>query len=154
MRARMLTLDSGVMLCRPCAGRVSAFLCGATTALLEGLWGHRTTASTTEAASPSESKEGSAGFNASDVIHLDEVFAAFRAGVARTIHVEDFKAHWDLGIAYTEMGLHADAIRAMATSLDERASQDMAQDAFAFVFAPPRAVPDALDVVVAALQRS
>jgi hypothetical protein len=141
----MLTLDSGLLLCRPCAGKVAAFLRGATTAFLNGLWGPGTTSSTTARERPST--------GASQSESDEEVFARFKAGVVAVIRPEDFQAHWDLGVAYAEMGLHADAIREVATSLDERASQQMAQAAFALIFTPPRAVQGALDVVVAALRR-
>ncbi len=42
---------------------------------------------------------------------FDEVFAAFKQGVKETLSEEDSDAHYDLGIAYKEMGLLDDAIR-------------------------------------------
>ncbi|HEY8123081.1 MAG TPA: tetratricopeptide repeat protein [Myxococcota bacterium] len=39
-----------------------------------------------------------------------EVFAAFKAGVKREVEDGDYEAHFDLGIAYKEMGLLEDAI--------------------------------------------
>jgi tetratricopeptide (TPR) repeat protein len=39
-----------------------------------------------------------------------EVFAAFKAGVKREVSEGDHEAHYDLGIAYKEMGLFEDAI--------------------------------------------
>ena len=41
---------------------------------------------------------------------FEEVFAAFKAGVRREVGDSDFEAHFDLGIAYKEMGLLEDAI--------------------------------------------
>jgi tetratricopeptide (TPR) repeat protein len=45
--------------------------------------------------------------------HLDEVessFSQFKEGVSRTVSAEDCDTHYDLGIAYKEMGLLDDAI--------------------------------------------
>jgi tetratricopeptide (TPR) repeat protein len=41
---------------------------------------------------------------------FQEVFAAFKAGVKREVGEGDTEAHYDLGIAYKEMGLFEDAI--------------------------------------------
>lgn len=40
----------------------------------------------------------------------DEVFAEFKKGVAKTVSDKDYATHYDLGIAYREMGLVEDAI--------------------------------------------
>jgi hypothetical protein len=77
--------------------------------------------------------------------------AELQAGLLNVVSPEDFKAHWDLAVAYEEMGLVPDAIIEFATSLDERAPQNMAQDALDTLFGPPRARPGALDRVVLAL---
>ena len=41
---------------------------------------------------------------------LDEVFAAFQEQVERQVDADDFQTHYDLGIAYREMGLLDEAI--------------------------------------------
>lgn len=41
---------------------------------------------------------------------VKEVFSAFKKGVAATVGEEDWQTHFDLGIAYREMGLLEDAI--------------------------------------------
>jgi tetratricopeptide (TPR) repeat protein len=46
----------------------------------------------------------------SEVEGFREVFAAFKAGVKREVGEGDTEAHYDLGIAYKEMGLFEDAI--------------------------------------------
>ncbi len=48
---------------------------------------------------------------------FEEVFAAFKAGVKREMGEGDFEAHYDLGIAYKEMGLHEDAIGELRLAL-------------------------------------
>jgi tetratricopeptide (TPR) repeat protein len=44
-------------------------------------------------------------------VDVEEVFAKFKEGVAKQISVDDGQAHYDLGLAYREMGLIDDAIR-------------------------------------------
>ncbi|HEX4803829.1 MAG TPA: hypothetical protein VFV14_09965, partial [Myxococcaceae bacterium] len=41
---------------------------------------------------------------------VDEVFAEFKKGLAKVVRPEDVNTHYDLGIAYREMGLIDDAI--------------------------------------------
>ncbi len=48
---------------------------------------------------------------ASKQIDVEEVFAAFKEGVAKQVSVDDAQSHYDLGVAYKEMGLLDDAIR-------------------------------------------
>ncbi len=48
---------------------------------------------------------------------FEEVFAAFKAGVKREVGDGDTEAHYDLGIAYREMGLLEDAIGEFRVSL-------------------------------------
>ena len=44
-------------------------------------------------------------------VDVDDIFEQFKEGVAAQIGVEDSQAHYDLGLAYKEMGLLADAVR-------------------------------------------
>ncbi len=46
----------------------------------------------------------------SDVLDLDHVFAQFKKGVEEQIEATDSETHYDLGIAYKEMGLIDDAV--------------------------------------------
>src|SRR5262249_36816940 len=43
-------------------------------------------------------------------VSVDSVFAQFKAGVAAQISESDAATHYDLGVAYKEMGLYTDAI--------------------------------------------
>ena len=47
----------------------------------------------------------------SDVLDVDQVFEQFKKGVEEQIGLEDTDTHFDLGIAYKEMGLLDDAIK-------------------------------------------
>ncbi len=44
-------------------------------------------------------------------VDVEEVFAKFKEGVAKQISVDDAQSHYDLGLAYKEMGLLDDAVR-------------------------------------------
>ena len=57
---------------------------------------------------------------------LEEVFAKFREQVEQQVADEDFRTHYDLGIAYKEMGLVAEAIDEFGIALG---SPDLARDA-------------------------
>ncbi len=46
-------------------------------------------------------------------VDVEEVFAKFKAGVAAHIGVDDAQSHYDLGVAYKEMALLDDAVRAV-----------------------------------------
>ncbi len=46
----------------------------------------------------------------SDVLDVEQVFAQFKKGVEQQVGLEDTDTHFDLGIAYKEMGLLHDAI--------------------------------------------
>jgi tetratricopeptide (TPR) repeat protein len=46
----------------------------------------------------------------SDQVDVEEVFAAFKEGVAKQVPADDGQSHYDLGLAYREMGLLDDAI--------------------------------------------
>jgi tetratricopeptide (TPR) repeat protein len=49
-------------------------------------------------------------------VDVEEVFAQFKAGVAKQIGVDDAQSHYDLGVAYKEMALLDDAIREFETA--------------------------------------
>jgi tetratricopeptide (TPR) repeat protein len=46
-----------------------------------------------------------------DQVDVEEVFEKFKAGVAEQIDADDGQSHYDLGVAYKEMGLVDDALR-------------------------------------------
>lgn len=54
--------------------------------------------------------------SAAEEFSFEETLQAFKKGVARTISEHDSATHYDLGIAYKEMGLHDEAIQEFLTS--------------------------------------
>jgi tetratricopeptide (TPR) repeat protein len=53
---------------------------------------------------------------ADDQVDVEDLFAKFKEGVAKQIDVDDGQSHYDLGVAYKEMGLIDDAIREFETA--------------------------------------
>jgi tetratricopeptide (TPR) repeat protein len=51
---------------------------------------------------------------------VEDVFNQFKKGVAETVRPEDSATHYDLGIAYKEMGLVDDAIHEFETAMRDR----------------------------------
>jgi tetratricopeptide (TPR) repeat protein len=51
-----------------------------------------------------------ADMNPQEEVDVETVFAKFKEGVAREVSESDSGTHYDLGVAYREMGLHQDAI--------------------------------------------
>lgn len=48
--------------------------------------------------------------NADEQVDVEEVFSKFKAGVKASVSESDSSTHYDLGVAYQEMGLYNDAI--------------------------------------------
>ncbi len=55
----------------------------------------------------------------SEMIDVETVFEQFKAGVAEQVADDDSDTHFDLGIAYKEMGLHADARREFQVAMSD-----------------------------------
>ena len=53
-----------------------------------------------------------------------DVFDQFKKGVAETVKAEDSETHYDLGIAYKEMGLLDDAVREFEVALGRKARKN------------------------------
>ena len=64
-----------------------------------------------------QATEGLANVGEIDRFRFDSVFAEFKKGVDAQIDHEDTEAHYDLGIAYKEMGLMDDAIEEFKKSM-------------------------------------
>jgi tetratricopeptide (TPR) repeat protein len=54
---------------------------------------------------------GPGGTLPTEQVDVEEVFEKFKAGVAEQIDADDGQSHYDLGVAYKEMGLIDDALR-------------------------------------------
>ncbi len=65
------------------------------------------------------------GFADFEVSELDDIVKEFKSGIAERLEEEDYDTHYNLGMAYREMGLLDDAIEAfqLATQAPERARE-------------------------------
>jgi tetratricopeptide (TPR) repeat protein len=54
---------------------------------------------------------GMPSYSSQNQVDVEEVFAKFKEGVAKQIPVDDAQSHYDLGVAYKEMGLVEDSVR-------------------------------------------
>jgi tetratricopeptide (TPR) repeat protein len=75
------------------------------------------------AAELSDAFDDANGKSGSGNVDFETVFAAFKKGVSQTLDAEDYEAHYDLGIAYKEMGLWPDAIQEFRTAMGNRARE-------------------------------
>ena len=53
-------------------------------------------------------------------VDVEEVFAKFKEGVSKQIGADDSQSHYDLGVAYKEMGLYEDAVREFAVAARDK----------------------------------
>lgn len=54
-------------------------------------------------------------------VDVEEVFLKFKEGVSKQIGADDSQSHYDLGVAYKEMGLYEDAVREFAVAARDKA---------------------------------
>jgi tetratricopeptide (TPR) repeat protein len=53
-------------------------------------------------------------------VDVEEVFQKFKEGVSKQIGADDSQSHYDLGVAYKEMGLYEDAVREFAVAARDK----------------------------------
>jgi tetratricopeptide (TPR) repeat protein len=75
------------------------------------------------AAELSDAFDDANGKSGAGNVDFETVFAAFKKGVSQTLDAGDYEAHYDLGIAYKEMGLYPDAIAEFRTAMGNRARE-------------------------------
>lgn len=79
------------------------------------------------------------------VSDISDVLEAFRRGVAEHVRSDDVRTHFDLGIAYAEMGVFADAAAEFETVLQHDPTNVRAREELAMAHArmgnPPRHGP-------------
>jgi hypothetical protein len=71
-------------------------------------------------------------------ISSEDVFAEFKKGVSKVVKPSDVDTHFDLGVAYEEMGLIADAFVELGHVLCSSAGTELAERTLAVIFRPGR----------------
>ncbi len=78
-------------------------------------------------------------------IDVETVLAQFKQGVGRTVSIEDCDTHYDLGIAYKEMGLLDDAIAEFKIATMNPARQCIGETMIGLSYLEKGDVPSALE---------
>jgi len=81
---------------------------------------------------------------------FDEMLRRFKRGVAENVEAEDFEAHYDLGVAYKEMGLVDEAIAQFQKSLRGESHRVRSYEALGQCFVEQKQYP----IAAALLQRA
>jgi len=81
---------------------------------------------------------------------FDELLRRFKRGVAENVEAEDYEAHYDLGVAYKEMGLIDEAIAQFQKSLRGPTNRVRSYEALGQCFVEQKQYP----IAVALLQRA
>jgi tetratricopeptide (TPR) repeat protein len=82
---------------------------------------------------------------------FDRLLQHFREGVARSLGEEDYESHYDLGVAYKEMGLLDDAIAEFQRALRSPTHRLPAYEALGQCFLEQGSFPVAVTVLSRAL---
>ncbi|MFI5308658.1 MAG: tetratricopeptide repeat protein, partial [Polyangiales bacterium] len=94
--------------------------------------------------------EASSGTQAPE--NVEQVLKQFKAGIAQQVDKSDTATHHDLGIAYMEMGLHADAIEQFKLCLGQPDKQCLAHTMIGLSYAAKGEPPNAIEHFRRALQ--
>ena len=81
---------------------------------------------------------------------FDELLRRFKRGVAENVEAEDYEAHYDLGVAYKEMGLVDEAIAQFQKALRGASHRVRSYEALGQCFVEKRQYP----IAAALLQRA
>jgi tetratricopeptide (TPR) repeat protein len=85
-------------------------------------------------------------------VDVEEVFAKFKEGVARQIGVDDAQSHYDLGLAYKDMGLVEDAVREFETAARDPRHACVCYSMIGMIQLELGNVNDAIDALTRGLQ--
>ncbi|WP_394837371.1 tetratricopeptide repeat protein [Pendulispora rubella] len=78
-------------------------------------------------------------------VDVEEVFAKFKEGVNKQIDVDDADMHYDLGIAYREIGKFDDAIREFELAANDPTRTCVCESMIGQIHMDRGALPDAID---------
>jgi tetratricopeptide (TPR) repeat protein len=85
-------------------------------------------------------------------VDVEEVFAKFKEGVAKQIGVDDAQSHYDLGVAYKEMGLIDDAVREFETAARDPKRTCICQSMIGMIQLERGNLNEAIDAFIRGLQ--
>jgi tetratricopeptide (TPR) repeat protein len=85
-------------------------------------------------------------------VDVEEVFAKFKEGVAQQVPADDTQSHYDLGVAYKEMGLVDDAIREFGAAADDPGRECVCRSMIGMILIERGKVSEAIDAFMQGLQ--
>jgi tetratricopeptide (TPR) repeat protein len=87
-------------------------------------------------------------------VDVEEVFAKFKEGVSQPVASDDTQSHYDLGVAYKEMGLSDDAIREFSAAADDPERECVCHSMIGMILIERGKVSEAIDSFMQGLQSS
>ena len=87
-----------------------------------------------------------------EMIDVETVFEQFKAGVAEQVDDDDSDTHFDLGIAYKEMGLHADARREFQVAMGDPRRRCLCWTMIGLIYMEEGRPRDAIEAFQSALE--
>ena len=94
-----------------------------------------------------QSTEGAAVDLAGGTLDVDQLFDAFKQGITAQVDEQDSRMHYDLGLAYLEMGKHDAAVDAFRTAAQDPARQCVSLSMIASVFRSRGQLDAAMDAL-------
>lgn len=85
-------------------------------------------------------------------IDVEEVFAKFKEGVAQQVPADDTQSHYDLGVAYKEMGLVDDAIREFGVAAEDPKRECLCRSMIGMILMERGKISEAIDAFTKGLQ--
>jgi hypothetical protein len=98
-----------VSVCKECAKRIAMLVFRASSHVVAGIW--------SVTGSPPGAHQRPVPPASYDPQEVERLFAEFMRGVEKQLAPQDMQAHLDLAVAFCEMGLHGDALREAAVTL-------------------------------------
>ena len=95
---------------------------------------------------------GPGGGAPTDQVDVEEVFEKFKAGVAVQIDVDDAQSHYDLGMAYKEMGLIDDTFREFEVAGRDASRVCVCQSMIGMILLERGNINEAIDAFLRGLQ--
>ncbi len=95
---------------------------------------------------------GTGGPRMGEQVDVEEVFEKFKAGVAEQIDVDDAQSHYDLGVAYKEMGLVEDALREFEVAARDEKRVCVCQSMIGMIHIERGNLNEAIDAFMRGLQ--
>jgi tetratricopeptide (TPR) repeat protein len=100
---------------------------------------------------PASNMRGGGFDEPSKQVDVEEVFAKFKEGVAQQVSADDTQSHYDLGVAYREMGLYEDAMREFDVAAADPARECVCRSMIGMILVERGRASEAIDAFMQGL---